>query len=187
MSRLNGTHFEEPRSMGHTDSIVPEEKKHLVTGTMPSKPGPKMWVISITPDRPFDGLILSAAFWGVVTHWDVKRGTKGRSSRCEKDKFSTCDGCEKNIPIRSKFYLHVLPFPAGAADHFLEITNDAAKQIIDQCPSGHTLRGFRLQGKRHGGAKGRIVATIQLFSRPVDTLPPGLDPEPFLEQLWQWD
>lgn len=160
------------------------EVQHVV-GCAPPEPGPEFKIVQLRGNEAVDGVILSPAVWGVMTHWNTMAGPKGRSERCTKVK-GHCSGCERELPSRWKGYVHYFDFEKKA-EAFLEITPEAFKKLEREAPPGVTLRGLRLRAKRSSSSvHGRLNVELGLFHGKIDSLPPPRDPEPILETLWAW-
>lgn len=70
---------------------------------------------------------------------------------------------------------------------FLELTPGVAEQIEIQAPPERVLRGLRITLRRgEGGKRTRLKAEIALYHGDISALPQDVDPEPFLEALWNW-
>lgn len=159
---------------------------HLVTGCAPPGAGPEHKVIQLKAGGAIEGVILAHAVWGVLTHWNVSAGRKGRSERCTMEKLGECSGCDRELPSRWKGYIHYFDFLLKA-EAFLEITPGVFDQLKDNCPKGTTLRGLRIRAKRgEGGNTARLALDLLLFTGDMERFGPAKDPEPILETLWNW-
>jgi hypothetical protein len=158
---------------------------YMVTGDLPSEPGPEFQVVQLRAGCRVDGIILAPSLWGTNTHWNPFAGKKGRSERCTADK-GNCAGCDNRLSKRWKGYVHYWD-ASLQREAFLEITNAAFKQLLKEAPENSSLRGLRIQAKRGAGAdNSRLTVQLGLWAGSIDKLPPARDPKPILEILWQW-
>jgi len=146
---------------------------------VPPAPGPNDWIVRIPPNVGFNGQILSHEVVGYYTHW------AGTTVECLQDA-DICPGCKTRLPQRWKGYLQCWD-ALKRKEVFVELTPDAAQQILLQRSAERSLRGLRIKAWRVGrNPKGRIMVEI---SMPMDTfadLPAPRDVEPILRTLWAW-
>jgi hypothetical protein len=122
-------------------------------------------------------MILSRTLWGCFIHWDGKR-----SSPCIKLK-ALCDGCRAGKPKRWRAYLHVYDLH-NRKEEFLELTEGAARQLLDQLPAGIELRGERVQFERLAGDQARVHVTALIRVDLPEWLPVEKSPLKTLCDLW---
>ncbi len=145
----------------------------------PPPPGPRVKIIRVKSIESHMFAILSKQIWGVWTHWN------GRASEpCTGDSKTTCEGHKREFPLRWKGYLCCLG-PNNSEQCFLELTPQAATDLLAQLPTGVVLRAYRLDMRRTSNTRGaRYKVTVWPPLIAPEYLPGDSDPERELSRLW---
>jgi hypothetical protein len=153
--------------------------KRLRRCTKPAQTDPYVEIVRISKARPLFFVCLSNALWGVWVHWN------GRASEpCTGETKIECEGHRRGLPLRQKFYVHAIR-EDGGKEVFVELTPGAATELLSFFQEGEPLRGYRLECWRSSDTKGaRYHCRAFPAKVPAASLPPELDPEPYLWRLW---
>jgi hypothetical protein len=138
----------------------------------------ELWVLRLKGNTKRTFTIVSTKLWGVRTHWNGKRTVP-----CFKPTDS-CEGCKKCMPQRWKGYLHAFD-GARRGYCFLELTPEAARQLLAQFPKGFNLRGQRIEVERTSSDQGRLHVNVLAPTPNLSILPPEMSPKDTLLNLWE--
>jgi len=148
----------------------------------PPPAGPRQEIWRVTPELGFKGFILSPNFWGTFVHWDYGRK---RTSECLEDP-EKCPGCISKMEQKWKGYLAVY-CSLRQKTGFLELTANAANQLLEQVGKGKSLRGVYMNAKRAGKtSNARLLIEVNPYNTAPADLPSNMDPELTLRKLWHW-
>lgn len=137
-----------------------------------------LFVQSPDAGQRFRFLCYSPVIQGFYTHYS------GRTVPCYKNHLK-CPGGHSLLNRRWKGYLHGWSH-ARNEPIFLQLTPEAANQLLDQLAEGATLRGLMIEVSRSAKKKGRmscVLGEAQRAFRSVD-LPPPLDCRRSCYNLW---
>lgn len=144
----------------------------------PPDPTPHLHVTRLKAGGRFRGWILSAAIWGVWTHWT------GRFSVPCQQNGTPCPRETHKLPQRWKGYLHVQD-PDKEVSTLIELTPESAREVMAQASLTGNLRGCMIELQRGEKANNsRLIARLLIRHHNPDDLPAAVDPEPTLRHLW---
>jgi hypothetical protein len=125
------------------------------------------------------GIITSHQLFGCRTHFST-----GRTLPCLGNDCKPCaDGSSWNWHGYISLYE-----PTHGSTCILEITDQAAQQLLRQAKAFGTLRGLMLSASRAAKRpNGRVVISIEPHSFPAEALPPPIDLISYLEHMWGID
>ena len=139
-----------------------------------------LYIRRVKVNAPFEGIIVSPAFYGVYVHWGP-----GRSIPCYEDK-SSCAGHRLGYPVKWYGYLHVVN-GHNKREEFLEVPNQAALDLLAEIGEGGDLRGTRVKIKRGQGEQTRFQFELQSrleLVAPKYRLPDPRCPDQALRNMW---
>jgi hypothetical protein len=154
----------DPSSAIETDHEIPRDP-------------PALYVLRLKGNDRFQFRVYSSAFWGVWVHW---MGDRSKPHLRDSNK---CPGCLKKKKKEWKGYLHVHCYEKKQ-QVFLELTPVAAAQVIDQVGAGNTLRGIQMNVCRSEKDNGRLIVTVDQYSKPPEKMPAEKDPQAVLLKMW---
>lgn len=158
-----------------------DEPIKLRKSSTPPKSGPKVYFLRLKGGATFTMTILGKEVHGFIVHW--ARG-EGKSKPCI-DPPSRCPGCKQGLAQKWKGYLHCFNHNSGQ-EVFLELTPGGFESLVRQLPGADSLRGNRIQVKRAGGDKGRLIVSVLTHAGDLSKLPPEKDPEEDLLILYNF-
>jgi len=120
-------------------------------------------------------VLTGTSITGVLTHWQ-----RGRTMPCAG---KSCWCHEENIPARWKGYISCIRAPGGV-EALLELTENAAQQLVEQTPDARDFRGIKCRVKRRTNKPtAPLDVVLEEFPCPIK-LPPAVDPIPLLLRVW---
>jgi hypothetical protein len=126
-------------------------------------------------------LCYSPFIWGTFTHW-----TGSRTVPCFKD-HKRCPGGHKEITMRWKGYLHCFSHQRRQAV-ILQVTDDAARKLLQALAPGQSLRGMTIKGRRAGHKKGPCNMWPDQYAalRTDQELAEHIDPKRSIFNMWKF-
>lgn len=123
------------------------------------------------------GIITSEEVIGCYTHWD-----KSRTQPCP-DK--TCTKCHEGIPRRWQAWISLV---SQVTDRQIVVqVSPLAHQALDEARAKYGyLRGLLCQLSRQAPRENaRIIVDTRQLPKPPDGLPPPVDIQRYMENIWQ--
>lgn len=161
-------------------SQEPSQSRPKRLSEIPISKSPRMQVVRLKGSQRLRGVILSKHFVGFQIHWNPSI----RRSLPHFDELERCEGCQKKLPEKTVWYLHLLSTDKGQV--FVELPPNAARGLLDQLAEGESLRGLWVTISRSQADNGRVRAVVDDQLQRRTDLPPAVDPESTLSALWNW-
>lgn len=137
-----------------------------------------LYVQRLKGDERGQFILYSPAMWGVWTHFH-----NGRTQPCFEN-HDLCYGGHQETNLRWKGYVHCWSFMMGR-QVILQFTENAARQLLSQLPSGCSLRGKTIEAARSKKSKGRMNVELDRYAMDrADGVPPAIDPLKSIFNMW---
>lgn len=144
----------------------------------PPKAGPELWIHRLSGGEELTCTVIGTKVRGVDTHW-----VGGRTQPHYRDE-ANCPGCQNQIRIDWKGYLHVFHWDKRA-QIFLELTPNSFNALMAQITEDRPLRGAVLKIKRTKAKNGRLIVVVDQYSPKRENLPQERDPMSSILKLWK--
>lgn len=155
--------------------------KEIAPGVPPQKSDkPPGNVIRLKGGQREKCACVSDEFIGFTIHFDEQ----SRRSMPHIPNLEECGGCQRKMPLKTKWYLHVLTSIPGP--NWIEFTDHAMLSFCQQVGEIDTYRGLKFDIRRSPASNGRLYVTLDPLGEieDVSKIKPQ-SPEALLRWLWE--